>query len=555
MEQITANGIPPPTRTNDTIFDFPVSQNGHIQSVGSHALLVRGGSEQTHTGRHLSHASQRFAQQLDVDAIKEQSRYMDDGFNATAELTSLFMQSTKLVEEQNFNSIINAYLTFTQTSNMLPRDVINSFKRSIVSSLKLADTTSICEGLNYEASQQGLLRVERRVENVYGEYSEWQKILQILSFTEAQVQEYLFTVDSDFGHDLPTIKFVFGTLEQIGVDNLSTTDTLKLYLLTNIKNISSLVAIKAFLVETMPATSNAHEAANIFTASIADTRFTQAQFSHDLTWFMQNLIIAPDFHDKCIFFLDTKESMLKWSQRENTKQHNASGRVRLRYRVGTFQDETTLGATVETNSDGVDSIGSNGLPHGQQTQNTNAASQMSQMQEDSLQGWSLRARVPPAISHKSKLLGYVLVAQMNFADPSDAIRKHFLNDSEIASNMLANRLCKPQASAIIEFLHLLTVHVTPFTELIAFRAECFTDFSYTDSKDLSWLKFLQLYIASYQNVDIWPHIWKNFCGVLSHQVLIAVGNFKTKYTYAVDKVAEICMQDEESSRKAVHEIR
>jgi hypothetical protein len=540
--------------TSDNIFDFPVTNNGHGQNIRPYSLALGGVSDSLMGDSHLLYASERFAQQLDVNAIQEQNRCMDNGFNATAELTSLFLQSTKLVHELNFDSIIDTYLTFTQVSNLPARNVLQSFKRSIISSLKLEDTTSICADMGYEEPQQGLVRFERRVENVFGDYSEWQKILTILSFDEEQVNEYLFTVDSDFGHELPTIKFVIDTLEQIGAENINITDKLKMYLITNIKNVSSVVAIKAFLVEIMPATFNTSDATNTFTAAMADTRFSQAQFSHDLAWVMKTVVICPEFQNKCIFFMETKDSMLKWSQKENTKQHMTSGRVRLRYRVGVYPSDVPIGAAVSTSSDQTTLDTPDGPSYTQKTQNTNSSSQLSQMQEDSLKGWSLRARVPPAISHKSKLLGYVLMAQMNFVDPSDAIRKHFVNDSEIASNMLTNRLCKPQASAIIEFLHLLTVHVVPFDELLAFRAECFTDFSYTDSKDLSWLKFLQLYIASYQNEDIWPQIWGSFCRVLSHQVLIAVGNFKNKHTYAVNKVAEICMQDEESSRKSVNEI-
>jgi hypothetical protein len=550
MDSNTTDMLHTPTRIFESVFDFPAAQPGHGQNQRPLSLIFGNTSDTNTDNHHLLYTSNRFAQQLDTAAINEQSQFMDNEFNATAELTSLFLQSTKFTETHNFDSIINTYLTFTKISNIPARDVVDSFKRSIISSLKLDDTVSICTEMGYELSEPG--RFEKLVENVYGDYSEWEKILHTLAFDEDAVHEYLFTAESDFGHNRPTIKFVIDKLEQIGVDNVNVTDTLKIYLLTNIKNVISLVAIKAFLTEIMPATFNTTEAANIFTAAMADTRFTQTQFSNDLTWLMQNLIISVEFQEKCIFFMETKESMFKWSQRENTKQHQTTGRVRLRYRVG-----PSLGRSVLPDADPIHNniVDNYGCPsYTQKVQNIDYISQTSQLHEDSLQGWSLRARVPPAISHKSKLLGYVLMAQINFADPSDAIRKHF-TDTEIASNILANRLCKPQASTIIEFLHLLTFHVTPFEKLIAFRTECFMDFSHTDSKDLSWLKLLQLYIASYQDEDIWPEIWKNFCKVLSHQVLIAVRNFKNKHIYEVDVVAEICMQTEQSSRKNVNEIQ
>jgi hypothetical protein len=515
-------------------------------------------------------ASQRFAQQLDVTAIQEHNSLMDNGFNATAEMTSLFLQSTKLAEDLNINSIIGTYLTFTHKCNLPARNVFDSFKCSIICSLKLADTDRIWQAMDFKLPQDGLVRFDRLVENVYGDFSEWEKILQMLSFEEEETTEYLRSADSDFCNDLPTIKFVLDTLQQVGADSLSITDALKIYLITNVKNVTSFVAIKAFLTSTMPATFNASDSCNIFTACMADSRFTQAQFSDDLAWFMMNVIVSQDFHSKCIFFMETKESMLQWSQKEITKQHVARGRVRLRYRIGGPNQTTGIGtdtplgdssssaAAAGNTSDGGTSTTAaattNNNNNNAHTTSCTSASQTSQMKQDSLNGWAVRARIPPAISHQSRLLGYVLMSQVTFADPSNALRTHFSNDAELASTILAQRIAKPQASAIIDFLRLLTVHVTPFDELIAFREQCFADFSYTDSKDLSWLNFLQLYVAAYQNEDVWPHVWKSFCTVLSHQVLIAVGNFKKQHVYAVDKVVEICMQGGEESRKAVSDV-
>jgi hypothetical protein len=538
----------------DAIFDFQIAKDGHSHNIHSNILMMRGlqGNNQTD---HLDRASHGFAQQLDVHSINEQNRLMDNGFDATAEMTTLFLQSKKHTEEHDYNSIISMYLTFTHSSNLLARDVVDSFKRSIISSLKLSDTTRVCEAMEYELPQEGLVRFEKNTQNVYGDYTEWEKILQILTFDEESTKDYLLGPDSDFGNDLPTIKFVLSTLHQIGADTLSMTDALKIYLLTNIKSITSLVAITAFLREAMSATFNATDASFIFTACMADSRFTEEQFSEDLAWFMQNVIVCPSFEAKCLFFMETKQEMMKWSQTEKGKEN--VGRVRLRYRVGVQQknrsntSNSTMHINPRSNSDSSSSIDPIYDVDRLSDEQAAPASNFSQMKEDSVQGWSLRARIPPAISHKSRLMGYVLMGQTAFADPSQAIHRHFWNDNDLATNILAQKVFKPHADVIIEFLSLLAVHVTTFDELTAFRDECFTDFSNTDSQDLSWRRVLQLYIAVYQNEDIWPHVWKSFCGVLSHQVLIAVKNFKKQHVYAVDTVAEICMRGDDSSTRTV----
>jgi hypothetical protein len=545
-----------PTPKNDSIFDFQVSNNGQTQNINS-TMFAMHGLQGENRNDHLDRASQRFAAELDFHSIQEQNKFMDNGFESTAAMTALFLQSKKHTEEHDYNSVIAQYLTFTHSSNLLARDVVNSFKRSIISSLKLSDTTRVCEAMKYELAQEGLVRFEKRPQNVYGDYSEWEKILQLLSFDDEVIHEFLHGPESDFGNDFPTIKFVLSTLQQIRADSLSITDSLRVYLLTNIKSMTSLVAITAFLKETMSATFNATDAAFIFTACMADSRFTQEQFSEDLAWFMQNLIICPSFEAKCLFFMETKQAMMKWSQSDIVAQ--TAGRVRLRYRVGVQQRAgvgmsnstqntrsqevsgiyTTLGVNPNNDKESYDDQIS--------SDDSTPASNFSQMKEDSITGWSLRARIPPAISHKSRLMGYVLMGQTEFADPTVAITNHFVHDKGIAKNILEQKVYKPHADVIIEFLRLIAVQVTPFKELIEFRDECFTDFSNTDSQGLSWRRVLQLYITIYLSEDIWHHVWNNFCSVLSHQVLITVGNFRKQHVYNIDKIAEICMRGEESS--------
>jgi len=543
--------------SNNDVFDFRVDhqrggggggQHQHHHFVDAGTLSVRSASELDAGRDHLMMASARFAQQLDSEAIHEQNQFMDNGFNSTAEMTSLFMQSKKFVKDRDYESTIMAYLTFAQAANLKARDVGANFKRSILSSMKLTSTAGVCAALDYPPPGGDLAKLEERKANVYGDYTEWEKILQVLSFDEEAVQEYLLSADSDFGAAVPTIKFVLATLETVGADTMSMSDKLKVYLLTNIKAVSGLVAATAFFADVLPVSFPAQERAFVFTSEMADARFTQVQFMRDIAWLLAAMVVCPVFEAKCGFFMDTRDSMLQWSQQEVEKAN--VGRVRLRYRAGL---NATGGAPASSHhtAGGAGGGAAGGAGGGAQavpaTHTAGAASQLSLLHEDSLQGWALRARVPPAISHKSKLMGYVSMSQTAFADPGDALRSHFAHNTDVCDNMLAQRVFKPHHATIIEFLRLLVVHVTPFPELSAFRDECFANFSHTDSKDLSWLKFLQLYIAIHQQDDIWPVVWKAFCPVMSHQVVIAVGTFRKKYPYALRSVVDVCMGTEEAS--------
>jgi len=537
----------------DDVFDFKPVQNEGNNAFANHNTLfescLASSSSPYEESSPMMSSNERFAQQMTGNAIMEHNRFMDNGFNTTAEMTSLFMQSTKLVKERDLETIIMTYLTYTHSCNLKARDVRNSFIHSVVHSLKLENATNLLSLLGFIVPPDQLRRNEKRSENVYGDFTEWDKILQVLSFNEEEVQDFLLSEDSDFAHELPTIKHVLTTLQQIGAEKLTMEDSLKIYLLTNIKGVSSLVAITTFLTDALPSTFNAQEAVFVFTAYMADVHFSQEEYTNDLAWILSNVIIAQTFQEKCIYFMETTQSMLKWSQIEKIKSH--VGRVRLRYRIGSkmTSNERSVGNVETPGTNEQCSASGETVAH-----TVGNASQISQIQEDSLHGWSLRARVPPAISHKSKLLAYLLMSQTTFADPSDAIRSHFVNDVHFCENILTQRVFKPHASVITEFLRLLTVQVTPFDGLMAFRDECFNDFSFTDTKDLSWLKYLQLYIAAYQHHDVWPLVWEQFCSVMSHQVLLSVTNFKKKHLYDINRVTEICMQTEEGGEKSVREV-
>jgi hypothetical protein len=529
-----------PARLNNDVFDFRADGGGGNHRVGADALSMRTALELDAGHDHLTMASARFAQQLDSDAIHEHNLFMDNGFNVTAEMTSLFLQSKKLVKERDYEATIMAYLTFAQAANLHARDVGTNFKRSILSSMKLSNTAGVCAALGYPPPHADVLKIEERKANVYGDYTEWEKILQVLSFDEETVSDYLLSAESDFGAALPTIKLVLTTLDAVGAESMSMSDKLKVYLLTNIKAVSGLVATTAFFADVMPATFPAQDRAFVFTSEMADARFTQTQFMEDIAWLIAAVAVSPAFEEKCGFFMDTRESMMQWSQQQVAVLN--VGRVRLRHRV-----PTSVAGAAHGHSSAGDATAPVAVPA---THTAGTAAQLSQLHEDSLQGWTLRARVPPAISHKSKLMGYLAMSQTVFADPSTALQTHFAHDAEICANMLSQRVHKPQANVIIEFLRLLAVHVEPFAELAAFRDECFSNFSYTDSKDLSWLKYLKLYIASYQQDEVWSVVWKAFCNVMSHQVLIAVSTFRSKHPYAIDRVMDICMRTEEASKKA-----
>ncbi|KAJ1467892.1 hypothetical protein T484DRAFT_1755552 [Baffinella frigidus] len=278
---------------------------------------------------YLTPESHRFV--LDPSAITEQLHLMDNGFDTTADIVAMFHQSSRLMTDKNKETILDSLLSFSKKSNCGTTDIVGCLKRSIIASLKLVDTEAICLALEDDLPTDCLRRYEDELGNIYGDFTEWSKVLQSLSFDDELLGGYLFGPDSGFGKRLPTIKFVLDSLQQIGANALSLTDMLKIYLLTNTKEVNCRVAVQAIFEDRMPQTFDVATAVYVLTCCMADSRFSQSQFTVDLSWLMLNLIVDEKIQHEFEFFITTVETSLVNCKTENLKTR--PGRLRLRDRV------------------------------------------------------------------------------------------------------------------------------------------------------------------------------------------------------------------------------
>eukprot|EP00961_Rhodomonas_salina_P062154 834322-Rhodomonas_salina.1 len=57
----------------------------------------------------------------------------------------------------------------------------------------------------------------------------------------------------------------------------------------------------------------------------------------------------------------------------------------------------------------------------------------------------------------------------------------------------------------------------PFAELTLFMRSCFRAFPQKDLREMTLLKYMQLYLASYQHTDLWKSCWVSIHPLLSYQ--------------------------------------
>lgn len=472
-------------------------------------------------------------QELEHDTIQQQQKLLDNGYANAMQITELFKRSMLVREQVNNQSIVESYLSFTKRCNLPPRNVAVSFKRSLVACFKLADTEKICGLLDEEGPSGDIKLFERDVENVYGDYLEWAKLLRVLVFDDCEALEsHLTGEESDFCNKYPSIKYVLDSLQHIGAsDHLAFADKLKLYILSNIKGLKSMVAFQAYLTENCTASFPAQDRAYMFTSYMADKSFSCDTYTTDLAFVLNQTSILETFAHEVRHYMQMNESCIQANTHKMQAMRN--GRVRLRERIAT--KGAAMHAAMHAAHPNVSSTGAAG---------TVPASHSSQAELDSFVSWVRRARIPPTISHKHKLMAYALMALHGKNDISVVQCIHANMNTDIAKNVTAAYVFQPHVKTIVEFLNLLPVNVHMFPELNQFRMQCFNEFSNVDTQRLTWQLILQLYVCCYFQDDIWPGLWKTFCNIFSHQILIAVKHFRSQTPFSVQGVVSNCMKKE-----------
>jgi hypothetical protein len=138
------------------------------------------------------------------------------------------------------------------------------------------------------------------------------------------------------------------------------------------------------------------------------------------------------------------------------------------------------------------------------------------------QEWITRVRFPNTISHRLKRRLYFVMSQpaLNHAAVVGA-----LTSPLIAPSVLREIIARPEERVLAEVLASLNIQQAPFPELNLFTRSCFRAFPQKDLRELTLLKYMQLYLASYQHRELWRGCWTAIHPLLSYQVIKDVEDF------------------------------
>jgi hypothetical protein len=381
-----------------------------------------------------------------------------------------------------------------------------SMLKAIIGSIKSINITEALRQLDSTNSFFDVdLLASNGEKNCFGDDGEWLKLMKLVHFdtdTEAIRQELRTGV--------PSINFVVDLVSQMHLaEKINLENIFKMYLLSNIKQITSRHVLELFCTELLQRDTS--KEILIFTSLLADQRFDQTQFTKDMVWLFKHIRFDDKLTSEVQHF-NKQEKSLHQVMKQRTMQNICRGRIRLRDRI---HQGANMQWVTENNS-----------------------STRSQQALDSFNGWVSRVGFSHTMNKRMKLKAYFIMSQPNI-DYENHVTKFFVDD--VAPQIYNNKISTPELLVLQTVVGMFNINIQPFDELIAFRRQCFTGFSNTDSKSFTWMQYLQFYVAAYQLDSIWKECWTSVLNILSHQIIVDVERFTKQTPYNASAVLELLM--------------
>lgn len=141
---------------------------------------------------------------------------------------------------------------------------------------------------------------------------------------------------------------------------------------------------------------------------------------------------------------------------------------------------------------------------------------------DTFDGWCTRVRFPNTISLQLKRRLYAI---MSMPDINHAVMVNALTQSRLADEVCKHAIARPDEKVLPLIIESLSIQMEPFKELIAFQTQCFRGFAQHNIREMTILRYMQLYVAAYQHRELWKACWAHIYPMLTHQIIRDVEAF------------------------------
>lgn len=268
---------------------------------------------------------------------------------------------------------------------------------------------------------------------------------------------------------------------------------LNMVVLSNLQNLAGFNVLEKYTSKIFSCPT--WEKIQMLTSHMADYRFTGEQYAEALGWVLSHMKITDVFVNELQSFAMQKETISKAMEVKHIG--TVKGRPRLSSKLD--RSRTTLSVTIG-----------------------NGNSMVAGDAADNFQNWVTRVRFPNTSSQRLQKRLYVVMCQPHIQH-ADVVNK--ITDANIAQLVLHHPVSRPDETVLTEVIQKLNIQQSPFPELTAFIRTCFRAFPQKNARELTLLKYMQLYMAAYQHNDLWKECWKAVYPLLSYQVIKDVEEF------------------------------
>ncbi|KAJ1464701.1 hypothetical protein T484DRAFT_1757905, partial [Baffinella frigidus] len=235
--------------------------------------------------------------------------------------------STGPANRGKYTSLVVSFVRFCRDFGCNANQLDLSMMKAIISSIK---SINIAEALRQLDTTNSFLDIDLLSQNTehnhFGDDCEWLKLMQLVHFDKDNE-----IIRQELRTGVPSINFVVNLISQMQLaSSISLENIFKMYLLSNIKQLTSRHVLELFCTDLLQRDMNREIL--IFTSLLADQRFDQTQFTKDFVWLLQHIRFDEKLSNE-IQYYNKQENSLHQVMKQRTMQNICRGRIRLRDRV------------------------------------------------------------------------------------------------------------------------------------------------------------------------------------------------------------------------------
>lgn len=347
--------------------------------------------------------------------------------------------------------------------------------------------------------------VEKQAQNILGEASTWLCLLGYLTWPDTYKSE------GEISASVAPLSSTRKNLRECGLDaggDEGWTMACRCLVLCGVKGLPSLYLVELLTCQFFK--RNTHNSSMEFLSKCADAPFTPVELMNAMCFVLRKAHVDIKTLGQNLSIVRAKREEKKLCMQLKSMVA-VQGRPRLRDRVKSLlkTDEHKTQVDISLNT------------------------------WESFTGFCYLHCFPPTLSDAVKTRLYFLASQTRWPW-REQLAKVLPSGGSILDRVGQHPVSQPDVSVLTRVIDGLCMDgCPPFQEMNDFRSRCFQSFPVSHTQTMTLTLVLQLYVAAYQNVEVWKDVWKHCVGVISVQIIKDCEAFTNATPFAGDSVMRL----------------